>query len=219
MVMMPVLAPRRAPRSFTVHSPPLNRPFLRLLRRQTSLSPADGKFVLEAAALAHAHVVGAPRGVAPDQHLVGLQHALRIEIGLGDHFGFAVAAGLEIFAGADVHRQADDRVVVGLPVHLGEHHVGLGLGEKAAALDRRQLRRIAQHQQRHAERQQVAAELGVDHRAFVDDDQLGLGGRRLVPQIERGDFLAALARPVDQASGWWRRPCSPCRASPRPPCR
>ena len=118
---------------------------------------------------------------------------------LGDHFGLAVAAGLEIFAGADVHRQPDDRIVRGLPVHLGEHRVGLGLGEKAAALDRRQLRRVAEHQQRHAERQQVAAELGIDHRAFVDDDQLGLGGGRLVPQIEAGHFLAALARAVDQA--------------------
>ena len=29
-------------RDFTRHSPPLNRPFLRLLRRQTSLSPATG---------------------------------------------------------------------------------------------------------------------------------------------------------------------------------
>ena len=86
-----------------------------------------------------------------------------------------------------------------LPVHFGQHHVGLGLGEKAAALDRRQLRRIAEHQQRHAERQQIAAEFGVDHRAFVDDDQLGLGGRRLVPQIEVRHFLAALARAVDQA--------------------
>ena len=86
-----------------------------------------------------------------------------------------------------------------LPVHLGQHHVRLGLGEEAAALDRRQLRRIAQHQHRHAERQEVAAELGVDHRAFVDDDQLGLGRRRLIPQVEARDFLAALARAVDQA--------------------
>ena len=84
-------------------------------------------------------------------------------------------------------------------MHLGQHHVGLGLGEEAAALDRRQLRRIAEHQQRHAERHQVAAELGIDHRAFVDDDQLGLGGGRLVPQIEARHFLAALARAVDQA--------------------
>ena len=86
----------------------------------------------------------------------------------------------------------------GLPVHFGEHHVGLGLGEKAAALDRRQLRRVAEHQQRHAEGEQVAAKLGVDHRALVDDDELGLGGGGFVPQVEAGDFLAALARAVDQ---------------------
>jgi hypothetical protein len=71
-------------------------------------------------------------------------------------------------------------------VHLGQHRVGLGLGEEAAALDRRQLRRIAQHQHRHAERHQVAPQLGVDHRAFVDHDQLGLRGRRVVPQFEVG---------------------------------
>ena len=112
---------------------------------------------------------------------------------------FAVAAGLEIEAGADVHRQPDDRIVLGLPVHLGQHGVGLGLGEEAAALDRRQLRRIAEHQQRHAERHQVAAELGIDHRAFVDDDERGLRRRRVVPQIEARDLLAALAGLVDQA--------------------
>ena len=37
----------------------------------------------EAAPLAHPHVVGAPRGVAPDQHLVGVDHALRIEVARG----------------------------------------------------------------------------------------------------------------------------------------
>ena len=76
---------------------------------------------------------------------------------------------------------------------------GSALGEEAAALDRRQLRRIAEHQQRHAERHQVAAEFGVDHRAFVDDDQRGLRRRRVVPQIEARHLLAALARLVDQA--------------------
>ena len=43
------------------------------------------------------------------------------------------------------------------------------------------------------------AELGVDHRAFVDDDQLRLRGRRVVPQLEARLLLAALARAVDQA--------------------
>ena len=33
---------RDALRDLTRHSPPLNRPFLRLLRRHTSLSPATG---------------------------------------------------------------------------------------------------------------------------------------------------------------------------------
>ena len=67
------------------------------------------------------------------------------------------------------------------------------------AIDRRQLRRIAEHEQRHVERHQIAAELGIDHRAFVDHDQLRLRGRRIVPEIELRNLLAALPRPVDQA--------------------
>ena len=66
-------------------------------------------------------------------------------------------------------------------------------------MDRRQLRRIAQHQQRYPERHQVAAKFGIDHRAFVDDDERGLRRRRLVPEIEARDFLAAFAGLVDQA--------------------
>ena len=88
---------------------------------------------------------------------------MRIEIGFPQDFGLAVAAGLEIFARTDIHRQPHDRVVLGLPVHLGEHGIRLGFGEKSTALDRRQLRGIAEHQYRHAERQEVAAELGIDH--------------------------------------------------------
>jgi len=45
---------------------------------------------------------------------------------------------------------------------------------RTSALDRRQLRGIAQHQQRYLERHQVVRELGIDHRAFVDDNELGL---------------------------------------------
>jgi predicted secreted protein len=75
---------------------------------------------------------------------------------------------------ADGHRHAHDRIVARLTVHLGQHHIRLMLGEEAAALDRRQLRRIAQHQHRNAERQQVVAQFLIDHRAFVDDHQLGV---------------------------------------------
>ena len=105
---------------------------------------------------------------------------------------------LQCAALAHIHRHPHDRIVLGLAMHFGQHHVGLGLGEEAAALDRRQLRGIAEHQQRAIERHQVAAEIGIDHGAFVDHDQLGLGGRRVVPQFEIRLFLAALAGAIDQ---------------------
>ena len=38
---------------------------------------------------------------------------------------------------------------------------------------------IAQHQDRRAETQQIAAKLLVDHRAFVDDDEFGARHRAL----------------------------------------
>ena len=86
--------------------------------------------------------------------------------------------------------------------------VRLLLGEEAAAGDWRQLPGIAEHQDRCAETHQVPAELLVDHRAFVDDDQLRPGdralpvereGRRyrgLAGRLVRHRLLAA--RPVDQ---------------------
>ena len=79
----------------------------------------------------------------------------------------AIDAGFEGAAFADVHRQPHDRIVLGLPVHLGQHRVGFGIGEEAAALDRRKLRRVSQHEQRDAERQQVAAKLGIPEDAVL----------------------------------------------------
>ena len=81
---------------------------------------------------------------------------------------------------------------------LGQHHVGLAVGEIAAALDRRQLGRIAQHQDRLAEREQVARELRVDHRAFVDHDEAGARGRAVGVEGEGRRAFRALARAVDQ---------------------
>ena len=109
-----------------------------------------------------------------------------------------MAADLEVAPLAHVHRHPHDRIVLRLAVHLGQHRVGLGRREEARALDRRQLRGIAEHQKRTFERQQVAAHLGVDHRAFVDHDQLRLRGRRVVPQFEARLLDAALARAIDQ---------------------
>ena len=76
-------------------------------------------------------------------------------------------------------------------MHLGQHHVGLGLGEEAAALDGRQLRRIAQHQHGLLEGQEIAAEFLVHHRAFVDDDQVRLGGRSLRFSTKDGVSVSA----------------------------
>src|SRR5262249_17986464 len=112
---------------------------------------------------------------------------------------FAIAALRQRVAGPNHHRQPHDRVVLGLPMHLGEHGIGLGVGEKAAALDRWQLRGVAEHQQRYAERHQVARELGIGLGAFVEYDEPRLGGGRLAPQLEAWHLLAAFARLVDQA--------------------
>ena len=82
---------------------------------------------------------------------------------------------------------------------LGQHHVGLGPGEEAAAGDRRKLRRVAEDEDGLAEGEEVAADLLVDHRAFVDDDHRRLGGGAVVVEDEgRPDFVLA-AHTVDQA--------------------
>ncbi len=135
----------------------------------------------------------------PDQNLIGANDARGIELGAANDLGLAVAARHERLAGPDLHRQPHDRIVLRLPMHLGEHGVGRCVGEKAATLDGRQLRGVAEYQQRHLEGQQIAREIGVDHRAFVDDDELGLGGGGLVPELEARRLLLALARLVDQA--------------------
>ena len=80
---------------------------------------------------------------------------------------------------------------------LGQHDVGLGLGEEAAALDRRKLGGIAEHQHLLAEGQEVAAEFLVDHRALVDDDQAGGGGGRIFVQFEGRLLGFDFFRPVD----------------------
>ena len=77
---------------------------------------------------------------------------------------------------------------------LGEHRIRFGLGEKPSTLDRRQLRRIAKHQQRHFERHQVARELGIHHGAFVDDDELSVGSGRLAPKLEGRVLLKMLLK-------------------------
>ena len=84
-------------------------------------------------------------------------------------------------------------------MHLGQHDVRRGVGEKAAAAHGGQLRRIAEHKDRLAKRQKIAAERLVDHRAFVDDDELGAGDGALFVQHKHRLLGLGVARPVDQA--------------------
>ena len=123
---------------------------------------------------AQARVVEAPRLVEADEHLIGRHDGRGIDLAAADDAALAIGAGLQAAALAHHHRQVDDGIVLGLPMHLREHHVGLAFGEEAAALHRRQLGRIAEHQHRLAEGQEIAPELLVHHRAFVDDDEVGL---------------------------------------------
>ena len=90
-------------------------------------------------------------------------------------------------------READDRALAGLAVDLGQHHVGLGLGERALALDRRQLAGIAEHQDRLAEAEKVGRHLGPDHRDLVEHEQLASrDGRVRVEREARALHFAAL---------------------------
>ena len=76
---------------------------------------------------------------------------------------------------------------------------GSAFGEEAAAGNRRKLGGIAQHQNRRAEGEQIAADLLVDHGAFVDDDERRLAGGAVVVEHEGGAVLVLAARAVDQA--------------------
>ena len=76
--------------------------------------------------------------------------------------------------------------LAGLAVDLGQHHVGLRLGERALALDRRQLTGIAQHQDRLAEGEQVARHVVADHGDLVEHDQRRVADDRLLVEHEAG---------------------------------
>ena len=90
-------------------------------------------------------------------------------------------------------------IVLRLPVDLRQHRVRRVLGEVAGALHGRELGRVAEDEDRRAEAEEVAAEILVDHRAFVDHDQLRLGGGALAVDDEARPGLALPARAVDQA--------------------
>ena len=108
-------------------------------------------------------VVEPPRLVHPDEDLIAFEHARRVEGAARDDAALAILADAEPAALPDRHRHAHDRVVGGLPVDVGQHHVGLSLGEEAAAANGRQLGGVAENQDRPVEGEQVVAEIRIDH--------------------------------------------------------
>ena len=182
--------------SLTDHSAPLNRPLRLLLRRHTSLSRVAGDSRVNPRRWRIFACCRRAGWRFADQHLIGIDHALRVKIITDNNFRFAVPARLEFEAGA----MSIDSRMMGLSSACspGQHGVWLGLGEKRHP-DRRQLRRIAEHQERHAERHQVAPKLGIDHQHSSMTIRAALDARRVIPKIEAWDFFAAFAGLVDQA--------------------
>ena len=144
----------------------------------------DGKPVRVALQLADPAVIGVARFVLADQYLIGVEDHLRVHVALGDDRALAILPVFQRAARADRRRQMDDRIALGLPVDLRQHHVRLGVGEIPATLDRRKLRRIAQHKDGLAVGHQILTQILVHHRAFVDHDQRGLLDRVAFALVE-----------------------------------
>ena len=78
------------PSASTRHRPPLIRPLVRSFLRQTSRSPANGSGSAKPVSCANALIVGAPRPVHADQHLVGRQDLGGVDGGAADDPALAV---------------------------------------------------------------------------------------------------------------------------------
>src|ERR1700733_13604186 len=78
--------------------PAVEQAFLAVVAQADQLVAGNRQRILDVLLLPHPHVVGTPRIVAPDQHLIGAHHPVRIELGARYHFAFAVAADVEVAA-------------------------------------------------------------------------------------------------------------------------
>ena len=191
----------------------MNNPLRWLLRRHTSLSPAIGSASVNRGARACACCrragwrCGRPE---PDRRRARAWGRAR----RAAPPGFRRTGLRQPIAGADLHRQPHDRIVLRLPMHLGQHGVGLGVGEEAAALNGRQLRRIAEHQHRHAKRHQVAASSAstIEHSSITMSLAFEAGASSHSSKL---GVSSPLSRARRSGCGWWRRCSSPCCASPR----
>jgi hypothetical protein len=71
-------------------------------------------------------------------------------------------------------------------MHLGEHRVRLGFREEAAALDRRQLRGVAEHQHGtpNESRSRPSSASTIEHSSMMISS--AFDGRRLIPKSKLG---------------------------------
>ena len=156
------------------------------------------------------HVVGAPRVVAPDQDLVGLERALRIE---RRPWCTTLVLPYSPSASRWPSRTCIESRTIGSSCACRCTSVSIASGsasvKKPPPCDRRKLRRIAEHQHRHAERHQVAPQLRIDHRAFVDHDQLRPSRPARRPTVRRS-ASPRRSRARDRSDcGSWRRHAQP----------
>src|SRR5262249_10814832 len=116
-----------------------------------------------------------PRAIAADDHDVGCEHTiLNVRVAERKDFAVAVLAVGEALALSRLLAQLTNRVVQLLPKNLVEEHVRLTAREVTLAVDRRKLRRIAEHEELGAERLQIFTDAVVDEAALVDHDELGV---------------------------------------------
>ena len=174
----------------------------------------------KSATLAQACIVGAACGVAADQDLVGIEHALGVERVAPSpprsRRSWPCVSGLPARISIDsrtigsscacrctsVSIASGSASVKKPPPWIGGSCAGSPSTSSGTPNDIRS-----------------RAEFGIDHRAFVDHDELGLGGGRVVPQFEARRLLAAFARPVDQAVDGGRAVAALAAHHAAPPCR
>jgi len=144
---------------------------------------------------------------APDENLVGAEHALGVQFAARHHPGsrrIALAPAAGRHGCPSTAARSDCPAPAGAP--RWSMASGLASVEEAAALDRRQLR--GGRRARAAARRTTAGRARgspSDHRAFVDDDELGLGRPARRPRARSSASpRRSLARPCRSGCGWSR---------------
>lgn len=120
----------------------------------------------------------------------------------------------EDLAGTDGSGKGDDGIVGGLAMDLAEEGVGLNVGGKEAAfafVNGRKLTGIADCKDAGFEGEEIFCDDGIDHRTFVNDDQIGVlcgggfpdGEGRIVNEVGPASvyFCGELCKEIEVGTG------------------